>query len=700
MRLRVDTESIGFMGPVVLIQTGFKGEEPDLWNVWQEPINKTLSLIDEISKNDVLLYNASFDSFKLHQLYNTLLTFPDKNIPPDPENYFALEKFSFQKPYSIKPPSVLDYYLILLKYFFPDITNRKPIEIRRVPIQASDFLFRELEKLQLHPLLFKKFKNKTSRWDVEPDDDNFVNFKLSFKPSLALKAVIKHLFNLDTKSINIPPTMQPKENEWDPYGHDWRPFFKYHCNWWYDNSYARQYASEDIQYLDLLEDWINAQREITFDQDSELAWMVGAVRFKGYPIDMEQLESLLTEIQIKRKKVPISPVQSIKYLKEAAPPILAATITNSSEATLRTLAEFEGELGERAKNVIETRELDKQTDLLQKLQLVGRFHPDFNVCGTKSNRMSGRGGINPQGINKDPAIRECFLFKSGDETLCGGDFDGQEVTIFDAIVNDEALRSKLLAGIKIHTIMAQYLFETDKPTPEEYYTGKQCVFALIYGAEENKLSQVSGLSVEKIREVMSRIKKEIPGFGRALEEMKPLYAPASQNPESQQITWLEPKEEIGSMFGYTRSFRLDIYFARHFFNLASKGLRQPLQNLSARVVRKNKEQSVMGATQSALYASMFNILSSMLRVANNHRIQATGAGVTKTLQYNIWQLQPTGISPFVVAPFNVHDEVITPTTIPEKVNQVVEETIMELRKKIPLLKINWKTGVENWAEIK
>jgi len=194
---------------------------------------------------------------------------PNKENPPEVEEYYACEKFSFQNPKCIKPPSVLDYYLILLKHFFPDITHRKPVEIRRVPIQAADFLKKELEKIQLHPLLFKKFKNKYERWEVEEEDENFVNFKLSFKPSLSLKNVIAHLFKIETKEIQIPPSMQPKENEWDPYGHDWRPFFKYHTNWWYNNSYARSYAAEDIQYLDMLEDWIEAQQSIDFDQDSE-----------------------------------------------------------------------------------------------------------------------------------------------------------------------------------------------------------------------------------------------------------------------------------------------------------------------------------------------------------------------------------------------------------------------------------------------
>jgi len=313
--------------------------------------------------------------------------------------------------------------------------------------------------------------------------------------------------------------------------------------------------------------------------------------------------------------------------------------------------------------------------------------------------MSGRGGINPQGINKDPAIREVFSFAREGETLAGGDFDGQEVTIFDAIVNDPSLRDRLLSGVKIHTIMAQYLFETETPDAEQYYIGKQCVFALIYGAEENKLSQVSGQSIEHVNKVMKRIKSEIPGFGRALDELKPLYAPASQDQLGGRVVWKDPKDHISSMFGYTRSFSLDIYLAKIFFNLANSGVKE-LKNLAATVFRKDRQQTVMGATQSALYAAMFNLLTKMLRVANNHRIQATGAGVTKKLQFDIWSIQPVGIGPWLVAPFNVHDEIVTPTIVPDQVNQVVESTLGKLREKIPLIKMKWKTGLENWSEVK
>ena len=711
--LRLDTESIGLMGPVTLIQWAKKGEQPTLWNVWEETIDNTLIKIRDIINQPLLIFNASHDSFKLHQLYNTLILHPDKHLPPDPDKYYALERESWKNAIALKPPKVLDYYLILKKFFFPDIGQRKPFEIYRVPIQASEYLFRQLEEIKLHPLLFKKYKNKTSKWSITPDDDNFVNFKLDFNPSLSLKNIINHLFGIETKSIQIPPHMQPEEKEWDPYGCDWRPLFKFHTNWWYKNQYARQYASEDIQYLDMLEAYINDQSVIDFDQDSELAWMVGACRFKGYPIDIELLDSLISDIQANKKRVPTSPQAALRYLHAVCPPLLKATIQDTSDPTLQTIIkecdpndEETIELIKRATEISQTREQEKQEELFRKLQLVGRFFPDFNVCGTASNRMSGRGGINPQGINKDVAIRSIFtLHESEGESLCGGDFDGQEVTIFDAIINDPTLRKMLQSGVKLHSVFASYLFNipleemNEKNYPSEYYKGKQCVFATIYGAQAQKLSQVSGLSIEEVTKAMNRLMLEIPGIGRALTELTPLYSPATQEGIGRAVKWNEPKDIIGSLFGYNRSFRLDVYMAKNFFRLASTGVRD-LKNLTMRVVRKDREQSVMGATQSALYAAMFSVFSSMLRVANNHRIQATGAGVTKKLQYDIWQLQPQGCNPFVVAPLNVHDEVVTPTTCPTQVAEVVAKSVEEMRTKIPLLKIKWKSGLEDWSGVK
>jgi hypothetical protein len=91
-----------------------------------------------------------------------------------------------------------------------------------------------------------------------------------------------------------------------------------------------------------------------------------------------------------------------------------------------------------------------------------------------------------------------------------------------------------------------------------------------------------------------------------------------------------------------------------------------------------------------------------MRAAANHQIQSPGAEVTKDVQRNIWDLQPVGVHPFFVAPFNCHDEIAVVST-PEMVEPVAEKvsgSVDRYREKIPLISIGWNTRVESWADKK
>ena len=72
--------------------------------------------------------------------------------------------------------------------------------------------------------------------------------------------------------------------------------------------------------------------------------------------------------------------------------------------------------------------------------LAGKFHASFIVIGALSSRMAGADGLNPQGIKHTIEVRQMFPLAWDDYLLCGGDFASFEVTIADAVCNDEALQ--------------------------------------------------------------------------------------------------------------------------------------------------------------------------------------------------------------------------------------------------------------------
>ncbi len=89
--------------------------------------------------------------------------------------------------------------------------------------------------------------------------------------------------------------------------------------------------------------------------------------------------------------------------------------------------------------------------------------------------------------------------------------------------------------------------------------------------------------------------------------------------------------------------------------------------------RPGRIQTAGGAVSSALYGAAFGIQAANMRAAANHEIQSPGGQITKAVQRRIWDLQPTGIHDLVVAPANVHDEIMC-VTHPGSVKQVTEET--------------------------
>lgn len=705
--LYLDTETVGYTGPIVLIQYAVDDGPIQLYHVWKERTSTTLTLLQALVGHEVNLYNASFDAFHLNKLYNLLSLVKDREALPIAKEIYDLEPISWKANYCLKPVKCIDSYLLLMKGPLQHLVGRskRGFKINKVPRVAVKLLKPMLDKIldELDPLLFAKTKkHKLEWWEAElTDNPELVNLKLNFYPASGLKPVMKQMFNRSIHSIDIPMEYQPsdeKGQEYRPYNRTWIKYIDYHINYWQHQGV--QYATDDIEHLRTLHKWFLSQNLWPdSDIDSDLAWMVGACRHKGYKVNVTKVNKLIDKIIEKESNVPTAPQQSLRWLHQVCSPTEKLFVKNTDKVILEKLSGGDfGELSDRAKQIVHQRELTKQLDLLVKFREVGRFHPDFNVSETLTNRMSGKGGLNAQGINRDTFIREIFEFAELPYVLSGGDFEGQEVTILDSLCNDQKLRSLLKSGIKIHALMGAkiYNIEPDKLSPDQYHKGKTVIFGLIYGATAEKVAQVIGQSIERATQILWEFFKEYPGVKKWMESIEYAFCSMYQSHIGAKVQWREPAEYVESIFGFRRQFKLENRFTKFFFELSGKLkelklINQQIERTSGRI------QSIMGATQTALFAAAFGIQAKNLRTARNTSIQSSGAECTKRLQYSIWNLQPSGVYPFIVQPFNVHDEVLCPNNCPELVEQTVNETIDNLKGRIPLLAIKWRI-MQNWSE--
>lgn len=795
-----DTETIGFHGPIVLIQYAIGDGPIHLHEVWRNPAIETLKLIEMMMNHPggVVGFNLVFDHFHLAQTYTTLLLLPDKDEYPEDlvQAYAELEPLARTGP-CLKPVAALDLMCHARKGPYQSTMARGDIRIRRVPTSLAWQLAHELEKrVMLDAIHFAKRKNKFApRWhvydiqdengDIDPD---FKDIVLSFAPSSSLKALavdalklpmdemlLFHDIEVDKRylpeEIGYAPTAKAvklakkqilkkrQEKEWRG---TWADNIPIHIRHWGFNKLARQYAEKDVEYTRGLYKHFGCPQ--LGDNDSELACMVGAVRWKGFRVDTDGLAELKIDALKRKGKYPIAPETSKKWIMEVMDPIERigmkgstkktvledmstmlkdcpdcggagkVELTTSQLSTGPTTAEelfaslqFEpatsepgsGEkcatcggsgtikhpAAERAACVLDARKAGKEIELYDKLLQAGRLHADFVVIGTLSSRMAGAGGLNAQGIKRDKKVRSRFPLADAGFQLCGGDFDGFEVVLAEACYNDPDLRRDLMTGKKIHGLFGVFVYphmtyEEILADKEIYTRCKSAVFAMLYGGEAHTLKERLGVPIETAEKAYEQFGRRYPGVAIARRKIIDMFS-ALRQPRGigTAVEWHDPADYIESMFGFRRYFTLENRIIKALFELAQA----PPADWKAqkvKVQRRDREQTAMGATQSALYGAAFALQSSNIRAAANHVIQSSGAQVTKEVQRKIWDVQPPGVSEWLVQPMNVHDEIMCPTRpdYVDRVKCIVDTTVESFRPKVPLIKMEWDTTLTSWAD--
>jgi hypothetical protein len=741
--LYFDTETCGLHGVPVLLQYAIDDGEVQLYNFWKNPINKSTELIEWIVSQEVCAFNLSFDWFHLTKIYNIFKIWPDKEDNPE-EIIMALAMIEkdARDGVCLKPKAALDLMLHARKGPYQSTMDRSDIKIKRVPTQIAFDMANELEtRVPLKNIYFARRADKNKKkWQVEDilDEDGLINpeFKnvvLRFAPTVALKALAVDALDLDVtafEEITIDKKLYPNELGYAPYaealakrrpdGHidwngGWPDVIQAHIDHWEYHKRAREYATDDVIYLQKLHEHFSYPE--AGDDDSELACAIATLRWKGFTLDLDKIREQKAKAIKKAASAPTAP----NYVKNYIWPHLSETeiviLGNSTKKiVLEEIAKYQNENGTphpaaiKAQDVLDARMAQKEVELFDKLLLAERFHASFKIIGTLSGRMSGADGLNPQAIKATEEVRSCFPLAPKGYELCGGDFDAFEVAIAASYFNDKGLFEELRKGKKIHALFGEELYPEEtyesilatKGTDDDIYKkSKSALFAMtLYGGTGHTVKERLGLDEDLADKAKENWAKRFPGIGRKQKEIENKFQSMRQpGGLGSRVEWHEPADYVESMLGFRRYYTLENMIARALFDL---GENPPKiwTKYQFKVHRRDRDQTASGAARSACFGAAFAIQGANLRSANNHVIQSTGAQITKALQRRIWDLQPNGIHQFVVMPLNIHDEIMCPCLIDsiDKLKETVNTFIAEYQPTIELIAMNWETGLKSWAD--
>ena len=543
---------------------------------------------------------------------------------------------------------------------------------------------------------------------------------------------------------------------------------------WATREDAREYANDDIVYTRALDKHFGCPEP--GDNDSTLTCMVAAVRWHGFTINREGIAALKAKAEAVVAASPVNinkPGEVRAYVMAAMDGTEHLIIDESTKkANLEAISKWgigklcaackgkgylqtetdicpqcngvcyvgepepcgkcEGNdpqcvrcggtgflkvgrhpAGVRALEILAVKFAAKEIELYEKLLLAGKFHASFIVIGALSSRMAGADGLNAQGIKHTVEVRQMFPLTWGDNLLCGGDFASFEVTIADAVCNDEALRAELIAGRKIHALFGMTIFpgatyeevkaSDGSKTNDMYTKGKQGFFGtMLYGGDWTTLVKRLGVEEDVAKQAIETFGSRFTGVKKWRKRVADSFCSMTQpGGLGTKVVWKDPADYAETMLGFRRYFTLENRIARTIFDLARNPPKH-WKDCQVKVVRRDRVQTAGGAVASALYGAAFSMQAANMRAAANHEIQSPGAEITKYVQRKIWDLQPVGVNDWHVAPMNIHDEIMCvtrPDMVPS-VTEVVRGSVEHFRPYVPLIGMDWGEGIHNWAEKK
>jgi hypothetical protein len=528
-----------------------------------------------------------------------------------------------------------------------------------------------------------------------------------------------------------------------------------------------KYAALDIELLWLLKDWLNEQRAkygwepIKIESFDVCTHIIAYTRFFGFSFDKEKsievYNSLVQENQAIAAKYPGINLASWQQRKSLIKKELTIDLDVNLETDETRDSESEREyfnidstdvkklkllltsgfLTEKGIEIV--KDLLKYNPNRQKIKQLevfvnspeNRVYPNLHPIGTNTGRMSGRDGINFQGVSKQDALRSLV------NTSMGGDFDSLEITIAATFFKDANLLKILASGGDLHTMTASLIFQrfksnnlpfqdfdlSDKDITYEYLMqlkenpgldvdyskifktargmAKGVNFAILYFATSYAISGALEVDEESAQKWMTEhFFAEFPSLLKTRQEFEQKFCTADfEGWSKSSISRMQ--DEVKDIFGQPRFICLEKALACILWERCDE-IASCAQNDPERVLRNKLkgEQTCYQAIRSACLGAASQIQKSVYRQLGNYPIQSSGAELTKRLMVAIWQQ-------FHVAMMNIHDEIITPDYeeiwgVSDKVNKKaisehVQIFIKKAQEKIPYLSMDFH-AIENWSQ--
>lgn len=738
-----DTETCGLFGVPIIIQHARDDGPVRVHNIWETPAGQTLELIEAMMAEGVCGYNLTFDHFHLQKIYNMLALVDEDTIPIKNIRLMYEAEADGRFGQCVKPYEVVDLMMNVRKSELQQAMGKKEWRIKKVHMNLVSKLVEYLNRntriesyLHIIPDAIWHsaiIENSKGEW-IDREWRDIVG---RIRSSGGLKPVCAYVFNMPAKSFQeVMPDNQPIELGYIPFAKQivemdgwptkkppvgmvgeykgtWPAHIRSHVAHW-KQALPLKYAMEDVIWTRKLYEHFDEPSETV---DSSLTCTVASCKWRGFDLDTQQLELLRDSIIDEIDSQIIDSRRARRYLMEAMDKFEVDRFMaqdkvegKTNKPALDQLEKWiepcdkclengwdgcpecgEHEVARRAKKIKNSRKMNAKLKVIRKLLLAERLYPGYNVIGTKSSRMSGSGGLNPQGFDKEKQFRSCFTLGPN---LAGGDFDGFELTICDAVYDDPNWHEMLTTGKKVHAIFGAGLYDMDyddvMADKEKYGKSKSGLFALVYGGTAGAIEYKLEATAEQSKRAEKEFFKNFPLFLKRREEIYKHYRPLKDD-----CTWEEPLDYIESFMGHRRYFNLEWKICRLLYRLAQDMPFECRDEPTCIRHEKGRVQTVSNALRSALYQSIRQIQKKASRAAINHEIQSPGADITKAVQKAMSDLQPKGIHDWQIQTMNVHDELIAVVHNPaivDLVERTVYDKIEELKEKVPLLEMEWGHG--------
>jgi DNA polymerase I-like protein with 3'-5' exonuclease and polymerase domains len=145
----------------------------------------------------------------------------------------------------------------------------------------------------------------------------------------------------------------------------------------------------------------------------------------------------------------------------------------------------------------------------------GRIHGRVNTCGAVTGRMT-HSSPNLAQIPSEAQYRQCFIVEPGNK-LVGIDASGLELRMLAHYMRDEEYTDLILHG-DIHTHNQKLA-----GLPERN-DAKTFIYALLYGAGDEKLGSIIGKGAGAGRNLRQRFMEGLPAYAKLIDKVKRIGA--------------------------------------------------------------------------------------------------------------------------------------------------------------------------------